>query len=586
MIITKEFAFREDIIDFWQEEIEENGFWVFLFLLGMAILWSETVYVLEDFGTIQGAIDGVVDGDVIIVSPGIYYENIDFIGKGITVGSLYCTTQDTSYIEQTIVDGNQSGSVVRFISDEDSASVLSGLTIINGFVDGEFPGNGGGGIFCDHSSPRIDNIVLSDNAAGYGGGLCSYNNSCPELEQVMIINNTAEEAGGGIYLEQFSGVYIEEVIISDNIAYGYGDMYIQLGGGGIYCYFDCYVNMENVIVTDNTANAGGGVMLFCSNACNLQNILIENNTAGYQGGGMHIVNCEASLDSVIVQNNTAVSAGSIYCSSNDSATYNPIFNNVIISGNTSQVRGGGINLWIVNPVFTNVTIMNNHTYGSDVDGGGGMYCRDSDPVLTNVLITGNWIYYFGGGIYFNEMCHPQLNNVVITNNSAYHSGGGIGCNKASLIMINVTVADNDSQDGGGGIFCIESNVSLVNCILWNNSPREIYLEETERTASEIAIAYSDINGGEEAVVVNNNVLNWLGQNITEDPLFYDPANDDYHLQSNSPCIDEGTEYFIYADEVLVDLSEDEYYGVAPDMGAYEYNPVAEEENVIENGKLS
>ncbi|MCF7913096.1 MAG: T9SS type A sorting domain-containing protein, partial [Candidatus Cloacimonetes bacterium] len=46
----------------------------------------------------------------------------------------------------------------------------------------------------------------------------------------------------------------------------------------------------------------------------------------------------------------------------------------------------------------------------------------------------------------------------------------------------------------------------------------------------------------------------------------------------------GTSYFEYEYEVLVDLSEDEYYGIAPDMGAYEYGFVSTDELKIENVK--
>ena len=40
-----------------------------------------------DFETIQEAIDAAVDGDCINVEPGTYVENIDFMGKAITVQS-------------------------------------------------------------------------------------------------------------------------------------------------------------------------------------------------------------------------------------------------------------------------------------------------------------------------------------------------------------------------------------------------------------------------------------------------------------------------------------------------------------------
>ena len=68
-----------------------------------------------------------------LVSPGTYLENIKFNGKSLVVGSLFITTQDTSYISQTVIDGNENGTVVTFESGEDSTAVLSGFTITKGY---------------------------------------------------------------------------------------------------------------------------------------------------------------------------------------------------------------------------------------------------------------------------------------------------------------------------------------------------------------------------------------------------------------------------------------------------------------------
>ena len=48
---------------------------------------AATIYVPDDYPTIQGAINAAVDFDTIIVRPGTYVENIDFAGKAITVKS-------------------------------------------------------------------------------------------------------------------------------------------------------------------------------------------------------------------------------------------------------------------------------------------------------------------------------------------------------------------------------------------------------------------------------------------------------------------------------------------------------------------
>ena len=71
------------------------------------------IWVPEDVPTIQAAINATNDGDVIIVSPGTYIENINFNGKNILLGSLFVTTGNPYYIEHTVIDGNQNGSVVK-----------------------------------------------------------------------------------------------------------------------------------------------------------------------------------------------------------------------------------------------------------------------------------------------------------------------------------------------------------------------------------------------------------------------------------------------------------------------------------------
>jgi len=140
---------------------------------------------------------------------------------------------------------------------------------------------------------------------------------------------------------------------------------------------------------------------------------------------------------------------------------------------------------------------------------------------------------------------------------------------------------------GGGIYCYwNSSPILVNCISWNNSPAEIEFFN-DYSPNTITIAYSDIEGGEEGIVTNNNgTVNWLEGNIDANPLFVDALMGDYHLTDDSPCIDTGIAYFEYEGEVLVDLSADEYFGIAPDMGAYEYGLVNNDEVIIQNSKLN
>ena len=72
---------------------EEGVFMRYLvFLLVLIVFnygYAEIIYVPDDYSTIQTAINASTDNDTILVSPGTYYENIDYSGKTIMVASLY-----------------------------------------------------------------------------------------------------------------------------------------------------------------------------------------------------------------------------------------------------------------------------------------------------------------------------------------------------------------------------------------------------------------------------------------------------------------------------------------------------------------
>ena len=99
--------------------------------------------VTSPFRTIQFAIEhnNTSDGDIILVGPGTYTENINFRGKDITVGSLTLTTGDKSYVSETIIDGGSptnadSASVVSFVSGETSSSgFASWLLLLNNRIN-------------------------------------------------------------------------------------------------------------------------------------------------------------------------------------------------------------------------------------------------------------------------------------------------------------------------------------------------------------------------------------------------------------------------------------------------------------------
>jgi len=84
----------------------------------------------QPYTSIQTAINASIDQDTILVYPGRYYENIEISGRQLTVGSLELITGDSTYIAQTIVDGNQSGSCFNIY--ENFNVTIQGFYLTNG----------------------------------------------------------------------------------------------------------------------------------------------------------------------------------------------------------------------------------------------------------------------------------------------------------------------------------------------------------------------------------------------------------------------------------------------------------------------
>jgi fibronectin type 3 domain-containing protein len=267
--------------------------------------------VPQDVSTIQAGIDAALNGDTVLVSPGTYYENINFKGKAIVVKS-------EAGAENTIIDGTQSGSVVTFKSGEDTTSVISGFTITNGKAIY------GAGIYTDNgSSPKIVNNDIKENliteTSGSGGSGVFIQGGHAIVKGNIIRNNNSGGDGGGLHLNGTENILVEKNIIKDNIAKAAGGMLIY-GGENIQIF-------RNLVIGNRSNGTGGGIH------CLAQSGIISNNTidsnssgVGWKGGGLYF-NWVAD---VIVRNNIITNnlvGGGIRGESGKNIHYNNVWNN-------------------------------------------------------------------------------------------------------------------------------------------------------------------------------------------------------------------------------------------------------------------
>ncbi|MHC4648848.1 MAG: PKD domain-containing protein, partial [Planctomycetota bacterium] len=242
---------------------------------------------------------------------------------------------------------------------------------------------------------------------------------------------------------------------------------------------------------------------------------------GY-GGGIHCSEAEPTITNCIVYGNSASTGGGMYC-----ADGSPKLLSCTFSGNSASISGGGI--------FTHY---------------------DSFPTLINSTFSGNSAG-IGGGIDVFYGCPIVLINCTFSNNTATDNGGGICISDHSLfggggpsILTNCTFSGNTASGNGGAIYCSEA-AELTNCILWGNSPQQMYVDGT----GPLSAAYSDVQGG------------WPGEgNISVNPNF--AAN--YHLQSDSPCRNAGDPEFVPDPGVKDTDGEPRVMGSRVDMGVDEY----------------
>jgi hypothetical protein len=307
------------------------------------------------FKTIQKGINTAINDDTIDVNEGIYYENINFKGKAITLRSL--DPNDPNVIAATIINGNNSGTVVTFNSGETGNAVLSGFTITGGYATNS------GGIYCyNHSSPTIRNCVITNNqATNVGGGIYANFYSVPNISNCVITNNTAVY-GGGIYCGGTYGtITINNNIISNNHASNDG------GGVGVGSYGNFV--LRNCLITGNSAANGGGMSRTAYCSAQAINCTVADNTATTNGGGCYGYTTygAVTIKNSIFWGNDAGSSGDQLSGSNLFVTY-------------SDIEGGWSGTGNINadPLFVNNYHIDVNSPCIDIGDSGGTYIGQVD----------------------------------------------------------------------------------------------------------------------------------------------------------------------------------------------------------------
>jgi len=162
------------------------------------------------FDCIQEAIAATSDGASIIVRPGTYYENIDFLGKSIQL--LGVDEKDPNNIFYPVLDGAGNGPVVTFAGGEDPNCILMGFVITRGHSASA------GAIYCHGSSPTVMNCLITGNrATGLNAATLYCNDSNAVFVNCTIADNDSGPLGAGVCLIGSNVTFLNS-ILWDNTA--------------------------------------------------------------------------------------------------------------------------------------------------------------------------------------------------------------------------------------------------------------------------------------------------------------------------------------------------------------------------------
>ena len=370
-----------------------------------------------------------------------------------------------------------------------------------------------------------------------------------------------------------------------NLDFGSEDITVRSANGPDNCIIDCegdgrgfYFHcgetndavLDGLTIRNGAATHGGGIRVDGSSPT-IARCIVEECEA-YNGAGVYCRDSIATtLISCSIRNNTAYwDGGGVYRNGWGPSESNVSLTDCMFTGNAAGWNGGAVcvlGLCTVN--IGGCTIIGNSAGGVAGDsGGGGVYLAgESTLTLEQSLFAENVAEAFGGGMFYFGRDEVQLErcrfannqasnggglsfvrggshigstmaNCTFDNNMARQYGGAIHSSEHDLSIVNCTLTGNDGEWSGGGLYTYNLDLEIHSCVFWNNWQSDV-VHGGWITSS---VTYSDSSG-----------YDGHAGNIDADPRFVDAdgpddnpatwADNDYHLQASSPCIDTGDPAF-------------------------------------------
>ncbi|MEJ2353277.1 MAG: choice-of-anchor Q domain-containing protein [Anaerolineales bacterium] len=517
------------------------------------LVFANSCEVPDSYPTIQSAIDDSQHCDTINVTSGVYTETL-LISRNVAISG--------AGPEQTIVNGNHAGRPVTVNGAGNGIVVsLSGMRLTNGDASTgtsiltQF--GGGivitGGARLNGDNLQIDHNLASSTSSGYGGGVAA-NGATVYLTNTKIVSNTANQRqgpeaygsgyGGGVYVKS-SVFHLSNSQVMGNLASQHAGDTLVASGGGMHVGAESQVYLAGNTWQGNVARGKD------SQACGISNCSAGINN---EGGGAIGVSFDTGAAAITITNDTFldnlandVDAGTANSDHGGALSFNT-------TGDTGRITATLIGVAMKGNIAARKVV------GSgDIGRGGAVYARHTSLTVKSATILNNQAAESGegsgGGIYYEAPFEGDLfdlqNSILAGNIACSTSDCGNGAqvyidhstqsdNRANIVF--TTIADTGLNLRQGIYYASPfpgDSLYITNTIITSHT---VGIDNPD---GNVAVYYSLFHGN---TVIHSNDITAMGNVPGQpDPLFVDPAGDDYHIQTDSPAVDAGVNAGIAVD---------------------------------------
>ncbi|MBL7032915.1 MAG: hypothetical protein ISR91_02120 [Candidatus Delongbacteria bacterium] len=286
------------------------------------------INIPEDYPLVQQGIDAAIQGDTILIWPGTYIEELEINQTDLTLGSRFLTTNDTSFISNTILDGDSTLHILTCNGPQHSC--ISGLTFTHGF--GYYTGANNqwwGGAISVFDSTEIDifNCRFVTNYGESNPGITAYDSSSVSVRNCLFFQNTgtrttlirntrgritiirgcafqSNEINDSPIIANLVGQYlsVDSCVFHDNLGS------VDLSNSPMFILsYTTWTELTNCLFRNNTLSKQPGIIhLEQADTLIIRDCVFDSTTiesAQYDNGGYsYFINLLVNNDNVILQN--------------------------------------------------------------------------------------------------------------------------------------------------------------------------------------------------------------------------------------------------------------------------------------------